>query len=134
MSASDVVEVLDVLGDGSDRLCTRSEHSVIDELGRDGRAETLGHCVVPAIALATHAGHDATRCERGSIVAAGIGATAIGIMHESLLGTVCTKSLCPSCESKLCIVFLARRPADTSVGLSHLRNDDSGTSRSIAIR
>src|SRR5258706_6031847 len=83
MTTLSIVEDLDVLEDRVARLCARDEIGVEDEVVLQRREEALSDGVVPAIALATHALHDAVLFERAAIVGARVLAAAIGVVHEA---------------------------------------------------
>ena len=59
MQSARVVPALDVLEDGASKSGSRRPSAGIDELALDGGEEALGHCIVPALALAPDREDDA---------------------------------------------------------------------------
>src|SRR3954469_2468573 len=80
-----VVERVDVVGDGCNGGSARGVVLVVDELGLQRPEETLGNRIVPAIAGATHARHDAAAATHITIVLARVRTSTIGVMHEARL-------------------------------------------------
>src|SRR5438045_3079438 len=92
VSSLDVVEALDVLADGARCSFVRRVLLVIDELGANGAEEALCDGIVPTVALATHAGHEAAAGESGSVFSTGVGTAAIRMVHEAGAGTTSAKT------------------------------------------
>ena len=81
MAAVGVVPA-DVAQDGIASLIACVEFEVAELLDLEGCGEAFGRCVVPAVALATHAADDDSGLQRPAVVAAGILAAAVGVAVE----------------------------------------------------
>src|SRR3954463_14884781 len=79
----EVVEAIDVLGDVLSGSGPALEVINLLDLSFDRGEEALGDGVVPAISLPAHAALDASGPEGSAIVAARVGAAAIGVMDQA---------------------------------------------------
>jgi len=72
VTAFSVIEDFDVFEDFSASLGPCAPLGLVDQLALEGGEKTLGHCVVPAIGLATHAALDRVLREQLPILMAGV--------------------------------------------------------------
>src|SRR6478752_9109313 len=82
MATLDIVEVVDVVADGSDSSGARWVAFVVNELGAQRRKEAFGDGIVPAVALAAHAPAHVVGLQLRPIGVAGVGAAAVRMMQE----------------------------------------------------
>src|SRR5215510_4097956 len=76
-----VVEAFDELGDLVSRRGSILPSPSIDKLLLQRREEALGDRVVPARALAAHAGCDPVLVQYGAVVTTGVLASSVRVMH-----------------------------------------------------
>ena len=85
---------------------------VFAELALDRREEALHHRVVPAVASPAHAARDSVRFEQFSIIFARVGASLVGVMQQTRLGTPPLQRHLERLDRYVSIVDGADRPPD----------------------
>ncbi len=93
------------------------EFEVSELLDLEGCEKAFGRSVVPAVALAAHAADDACGLQRLAIVAAGILAAAVGVMHEPRFRTLRTDGQAQRAEHQMAVDLLRHGPADDAAGM-----------------
>ncbi len=89
MSPLSIVEDFDVFEDRLARLLACEEVRVVNEVDLERREEALGHRVVPAVALPTHARDETVLFEHRAVVGAGVLTAAVRVVHETIGGGNC---------------------------------------------
>lgn len=103
MATGSVVEDFDVLEYGAVGFVGSLELMTVDQFDLEGVPENFGDgMVVVAAGAAPHAGDDAKRGERGTVIVAGILAAAMGLFapHAGRLPLLQTRSIC---KGKPCV-------------------------------
>src|SRR6266542_2850981 len=106
-----VVEIVDVLPNRGDSIGARGVASELDKLGLDRCEEAFCHRIIPAIAGAAHARHDIASVERGSVIAAGVGAAAIGVVDQPRRRVPKVQRVSERLEGEGSVIGRACRPA-----------------------
>jgi hypothetical protein len=94
VAAPDVVEVVDVVADGTHRRFARGIAFMVDELGTKSGEEAFGYGIDQAITLATHTSAHAVQAQLGAVVITGVGAASMGVVKEPWEWPTCSD--CPS--------------------------------------
>src|SRR3989442_1790589 len=114
MPATTVVEGFDVVEDRIARLAATDVVVSVDELRLERREEALRHRVVPAIALAAHAGDDSPFAEPAPVVLARVLDTAVRVMDEASLGAPGPESHAQGVEGERPVEVRIHGPADNT--------------------
>jgi hypothetical protein len=86
MASHAIVEHLDVVEYFTYCLSACTKQCLVNELDFQGGEEALGHGVISAITLATHAARDATGFEQLSVIVGRILTATVGVMHQAGTG------------------------------------------------
>ena len=112
MSTGQVIESFDVVEDGSSGFGSRREAPLADELGLKRAEEALGDRVVPTIAYAAYAGHNAGFSESVRVLPARVLATAVRVMHQASRRLACLDSHVQCRDADLAVKRFAHAPTN----------------------
>ena len=110
--AERVVEIVDVVADGRKSGSMSRVALVMNQLGLERSKEALDNSVVPSIARAAHARHQAVSQEFLTVNCAGVRSTAIGVMDHARRGFPRRERTLKSRERERRVVGRAGRPTD----------------------
>src|SRR5262249_22459780 len=119
-----IVEDVDVLPDCYSGCRPRLIDLMVDELSFESAEEALGNGVVPAVAFAAHARHHLVHRQCSTVVVAGVGASAVGVMQQPGGRTPGAGSAGESLHGEGSVVVCARRPAHDAPGAEVENNSE----------
>src|SRR5882672_2266201 len=112
MSSLEVVELVDIVGEDDVGLGMTLHVFDLLDFALERSEEALGNRVVPAVTLAAHAALDPVSFEGVSVIAACVGAAAVGVVDQALAGAAISQCRAKSSQGEVALDVGARGPTD----------------------